>query len=155
MVKEKARDLTQWCGQYTGRSQGSWCSLAVQIVKGVTVTGMPVYLCLHFPLITKNTVFLWLSLFLPTMFLPQHWSQSSSRPGFGCGLQGAEEHCVEVQGCVAESSGWDPPMHMELSPSLVFRVTLTRPRFFSSPFTLTTNRFLGLFAGSHLYPCEA
>ena len=35
---------------------------------------------------------------------------------------------MEVQRYVAESSGWDPPMYMELSPSLVFRVTLTRPR---------------------------
>ena len=62
---------------------------------------------------------------------------------------------MEAQRYVAESSGWDPPMYMELSPSLVFRVTLTRPRFFSSPFALTTNRFLEHFAGSHLYQCKA
>ena len=56
MVKEEARDLTQLYGQYTDRSQGSWCSLTVHLAEGTTVTGTPVYLCLHFPLITENTV---------------------------------------------------------------------------------------------------
>ena len=93
--------------------------------------------------------------FPPAMALRPCWSQSSSRHGFGYGLQRAEGHCVEAQRYVAESSGWDPLMYMELQSSLIFRVTLTRPCFFSSPFTLITNKFLVLFAGSHLYPCKA
>ena len=58
------------------------------------------------------------------MAFPQCWSQSSSRHGFGCALQGAEGHCEEAQRYVAESSGWDPLMYRELSPSLVFKVFL-------------------------------
>jgi len=55
-----------------------------------------------------------MSLFLQTMAPHQYLSQSSSRHGFGYGLQRAEGHCVEAQRYVAESSGWDPLMYMEL-----------------------------------------
>jgi len=70
---------------------------------------MPVYLCLHFPLITKALSF------IEFPFSSRQWLfvNAGPRAAAGTGL-GMGCRAVEAQRYVAESSGWDPLMYMEL-----------------------------------------